>query len=151
MGLILLGRAVYRDRGRVLEEARAIQSAFEALWDRGLVVVAPVSCYPPPRIGRTNRNFRLAECCMPGNIADATALALPFGRFGHLPRGVQLMGPPGSEAILLEVALDNEEALKVYDRARFEKVAVRPHYYPRPGGRKVDAQILSRPLGRGEP
>ena len=22
---------------------------------------------------------------------------------------------------------------------------------PRPGGRKVDAQILSRPLGRGEP
>lgn len=57
----------------------------------------------------------------------------------------------GAEAIFLEVALDNEAALKVYDRARFEKVAVRPHYYPRPGGRKVDAQILSRPLGRGEP
>lgn len=57
----------------------------------------------------------------------------------------------GAEAIFLEVALDNEAALKVYERARFEKVAVRPHYYPRPGGRKVDAQILSRPLGRGEP
>jgi ribosomal-protein-alanine N-acetyltransferase len=57
----------------------------------------------------------------------------------------------GAEAIFLEVALDNEAALAVYNRARFEKVAVRPHYYPRPGGQKVDAQILSRPLNRGEP
>jgi len=104
LGLIVLGRAIYRDRTAVLDEALKVKSAFEALWDRGLLVVSPVSCYPPPRIGETNRNMRLAECCMPGNIADATCLALPFGRFGHLPRGIQLMGPPGSEEILLDVA-----------------------------------------------
>lgn len=57
----------------------------------------------------------------------------------------------GANDVFLEVALDNEAALAVYTRARFEKVALRPHYYPRPGGKKVDAQILSRPLNRGEP
>ena len=42
---------------------------------------------------------------MPGNIVDATALAVPLGRFpGGLPRSIQLMGPPGSEDALLEMA-----------------------------------------------
>jgi Asp-tRNA(Asn)/Glu-tRNA(Gln) amidotransferase A subunit family amidase len=42
---------------------------------------------------------------MPGNVVDATGLALPLGRFDDgLPRSMQLMGPPGSEEILIAVA-----------------------------------------------
>jgi Asp-tRNA(Asn)/Glu-tRNA(Gln) amidotransferase A subunit family amidase len=104
LGLMLVGRAIYRDRTRVLDEASEIERAFTRLWDQGLLVVAPVSCYPAPRIGTTNRNTRLIECCLPGNVADATALAVPFGKFGHLPRAIQLMGPPGSEDQLLDIA-----------------------------------------------
>jgi Asp-tRNA(Asn)/Glu-tRNA(Gln) amidotransferase A subunit family amidase len=41
----------------------------------------------------------------PGNLSDATALAIPFGTFdGRLPRAIQLMGPPGSERALLDLA-----------------------------------------------
>ena len=40
-----------------------------------------------------------------GNVADATALTLPCGRFDDgLPRAVQLMGPPGSELALIALA-----------------------------------------------
>lgn len=57
----------------------------------------------------------------------------------------------GAKDIFLEVAVDNDAALAVYNRARFEKVAVRPHYYARETSPAIDAQILSRPLNRGEP
>jgi Asp-tRNA(Asn)/Glu-tRNA(Gln) amidotransferase A subunit family amidase len=39
--------------------------------------------------------------------SDATGLAIPFGRFSNgLPRSIQLLGPPGSELLLLQVATD---------------------------------------------
>jgi ribosomal-protein-alanine N-acetyltransferase len=57
----------------------------------------------------------------------------------------------GANMIFLEVAIDNEAALAVYRRARFEPVAVRPHYYTRADGTAVDAQVLERLLNRGEP
>lgn len=46
--------------------------------------------------GRTNYNPHLIDCTAPGNLADATGLAIPFGSFGHLPRGLQLLGPPAA-------------------------------------------------------
>lgn len=62
-------------------------------------------CYPAPVIGRTVRNMRVIERTVPGNLADAAALAVTFGRFAHgLPRALQLMGPPGSELELLDFA-----------------------------------------------
>ena len=48
---------------------------------------------------------RILECTMPGNLVDATGLAIPWDRFPDgLPRGVQLLGPPGSERALIELA-----------------------------------------------
>jgi Asp-tRNA(Asn)/Glu-tRNA(Gln) amidotransferase A subunit family amidase len=39
---------------------------------------------------------------VPGNLTDATSLALPFGYFSDgLPRSLQIMGPPGSEQAVL--------------------------------------------------
>jgi Asp-tRNA(Asn)/Glu-tRNA(Gln) amidotransferase A subunit family amidase len=102
--LIALGRVtLFRDKRRALERAHAIRRAYERIWDDGYLVVAPVCCYPAPRIGRSNYNQQLLACTVAGNLADATSLAIPFGSFGGLPRALQIMGPPGSERVLLHV------------------------------------------------
>lgn len=104
--LIALGRyTIFRDRKKALRNAEAIRSAFGEVWDRGLLVVAPVCAFPAPKVGKTNRNLHVLSCTVPGNISDATGLAIPFGRFPDgLPRSVQFMGPPGSERLLLDIA-----------------------------------------------
>ena len=44
-------------------------------------------------------------CTMPGNLCDATGLAIPWGTFDDgMPRSMQLLGPPGSEGVLLDAA-----------------------------------------------
>ena len=102
---VILGRMlVFRNKEKAKARAFAIRDAFRRVWDEGYIVVAPVCAYPPPRIGRSNRNLHLLDCTVPGNLADATGLSIPFGRFGHLPRSIQLMGPPGSEDVLLDIA-----------------------------------------------
>jgi Asp-tRNA(Asn)/Glu-tRNA(Gln) amidotransferase A subunit family amidase len=104
--LMALGRVtLYRDKRRAVDAAARYRERIEQLWDEGFVVAMPVCAYPPPRIGTSIRNRHLLSCTMPGNVADATALAIPFGSFaGGLPRALQLMGPPGSEEALLDAA-----------------------------------------------
>ncbi len=103
--LMGVGRVtIYRNRERAMDAGQRVRDAFEKVWAQGLVIVAPVTMYPAPIIGRTTRNMHLIDCTMPGNIADATGLSIPFGTFpGGLPRSIQLLGPPGSEAFLLEL------------------------------------------------
>jgi ribosomal-protein-alanine N-acetyltransferase len=47
-----------------------------------------------------------------------------------------------AEAIFLEVAVDNEAALALYEKAGFEPAGIRKGYYSRAGGPAVDACIL---------
>ena len=50
-------------------------------------------------------NIRYAPYAAPWNIAGLPALVVPVGvRPDGLPVGVQLVGPPGSELLLLGVA-----------------------------------------------
>ena len=104
--LIAIGRhTIFRNPEKALRNAEAIRSMYGELWDRGLLVVAPVCAFPAPKIGKLNRNLHILSCTVPGNIADATGIAIPFGRFPDgLPRSVQIMGPPGSERLLLDIA-----------------------------------------------
>ena len=103
---VALGRLImFRDKRAALAQARGYRDAFERIWARGGVVVMPVSVWSAPRLGTSNRNPRILECTMPGNLVDATGLAIPWDRFPDgLPRGVQLLGPPGSERALIELA-----------------------------------------------
>jgi Asp-tRNA(Asn)/Glu-tRNA(Gln) amidotransferase A subunit family amidase len=103
--IALGGVLVFRDKARALANAMEVKRAFEDVWAEGTLVAMPVTCYPAPRIGTTVRNMRVIECTVPGNIADAAALAVPFGKFADgMPRALQLMGPPGSEEHLIELA-----------------------------------------------
>jgi Asp-tRNA(Asn)/Glu-tRNA(Gln) amidotransferase A subunit family amidase len=106
LGLIALGRvSLYRNRVKAERDTESFRSQVRELWDRGLLVVAPTTAWPAPRHGGTFLNFGVQTFTMPGNLADATALALPFGRFPDgMPRSIQIWGPPGSEDVVLDVA-----------------------------------------------
>ncbi len=104
--LVAIGRAtLYRDRRVASERLERTRAAFRRVWERGTLIVTPTTTVPAPRHGRTALDFRLLAFAKVGNLTDATALALPFGRFPDgLPRSLQIMGPPGSEDAVLDLA-----------------------------------------------
>ena len=51
----------------------------------------------------------------------------------------------GARSLLLEVRPSNEAALRLYQRYGFERIGVRPGYYPAVGGRE-DAVVMRVPL-----
>ena len=125
--LFALGRFTWApERSRARERAFAVREVFRDIWADGRLVVAPVVTHPPPKIRSSNRNPELLLYTCPGNLADATALSVPWGSFGgRLPRSLQLLGPPGSERVLLELA---DRIIAVRD-ARPELCA--PRFAPR--------------------
>ena len=85
--------------------AQHLRDDIETTWDRGFVIAAPASVLPAPRHGWSNANLLHWAYSTPFNVADATGLAVPWGRFPNgMPRALQLCGPPGSERTLLEIA-----------------------------------------------
>jgi amidase len=89
--------------------------------DRGLdVLLTPTLAGPPPaaaewssRSWRANLGtcLRYAPYTAAWNVAGLPAMAVPMGvRRDGLPASVQLVGPPGAEALLLAVAAQIEEA-----------------------------------------
>ena len=102
---VAVGRAlVFRDKRPVLRKVRDYRDEFERIWARGGVVCMPTCLWSAARVGTSNRNPRILECTMPGNLTDATAMSIPWGTFADgLPRGMQLIGPPGSERALLQL------------------------------------------------
>ena len=108
--LFALGRATWAPkRARARAQAFSVRETFRQMWADGHVVVAPTVAHPPPKIRASNRTPGLLAYTCAGNMADATALSIPFGTFGGrpgevLPRSLQLLGPPGSEDILIDLA-----------------------------------------------
>jgi Asp-tRNA(Asn)/Glu-tRNA(Gln) amidotransferase A subunit family amidase len=104
--LIALGRAtLFRDKTRAEKDAATFREDVRSILDRGYAMVMPVTTFPAPEHGKVARTWSIAAFNMPGNIADVTGLALPFGRFSDgMPRGLQIWGPPGSEEQLISLA-----------------------------------------------
>lgn len=101
----LLRATLHRDEHVAQTRAKQFRDDVAALFDRGYVIVLPTSTFPAPRHGQVLRTWQLGFLNMPGNVADVTALAVPFGAFEDgLPRSLQLWGPPGSEEVLIEIA-----------------------------------------------
>jgi Asp-tRNA(Asn)/Glu-tRNA(Gln) amidotransferase A subunit family amidase len=98
--LLLSGRMAAARR-----EGQHLRDDVAATWDKGLLIVAPASVFPAPRHGWSNANLLNWTYSTPFNVADATGLAVPWGRFpSGLHRALQILGPPGSETVLLDVA-----------------------------------------------
>lgn len=103
--LSLLRLFRHRDPGAAHRAATALRARVDALFDAGFLLVSPTSGYPAPPHGRALSTRGIASFVKLGNLVDATALSVPFGTFrGGLPRGLQLLGPAGSEERLLDLA-----------------------------------------------
>jgi amidase len=104
-------------RGYVRQDDRDAwrQRSVDFFTDHGVdVLVTPALAATPPaaerwsaRSWRANAmtSLRYAPYAAPWNLAGLPALVVPVGiRPDGLPLGVQLVGPPGSETLLLAVA-----------------------------------------------
>ncbi len=92
-------------RGRFDARLAMLRDATARVWSGGRLVVTPTTTLPAPRHGRSLLAPSLLSFAKLGNVVDATAIALPFGRFPDgLPRSLQILGPPGSEDAVLALA-----------------------------------------------
>lgn len=102
----------YGDQGRarVARQRADLVDAVGTIWARGDLLVTPTTTQIPPRHGRSAFATSLMSFCKLGNLVDATAVAIPFGHFTTkrtptpFARSLQILGPPGSEAAVLELA-----------------------------------------------
>jgi len=93
--------------------ARAAQQAWRdsmtsALSDVDLLVLPTVPFYPP--LLADTRGVHFTAFTNPVNLAGFPAVALPVPSTQRLPASLQLIGPPGSEALLLATAAMVEAA-----------------------------------------
>jgi Asp-tRNA(Asn)/Glu-tRNA(Gln) amidotransferase A subunit family amidase len=103
--LSILGVVRDRDRARARRDARSVAERVQSLFDVGFVLLTPTTTFAAPKLGSALSTRGLATFAKLGNLVDATALSVPFGSFDDgLPRGLQLLGPAGSELRLLELA-----------------------------------------------
>ena len=96
-----------------LAAARAAQPAWrdsmtKALSDVDLLVLPTVPFYPP--LLADARGVHFTAFTNPVNLAGFPAVALPVPSTQRLPASLQLIGPPGSEALLLATAAIIEAA-----------------------------------------
>lgn len=105
-GLLAIGSLIYRDKSRAEDSRARLRESVEKHWKEGRLVITPTVTESPPKHGRAFRAMRLGTFCQLGNLIDATAIAIPFGRFSKtkMPRSIQIVGPPGSERAVLAMA-----------------------------------------------
>lgn len=112
-------RASAADLARDIGRLRRLQRDLAALFDGCDLVLTPTTALPAPRLGElhTDRTaaelfadiFVLAPFTAMFNVTGGPALSLPWGRDPDgLPLGVQVAGPPGADAAVLEVAAELE-------------------------------------------
>jgi ribosomal-protein-alanine N-acetyltransferase len=65
-----------------------------------------------------------------------------------LAKAIDLAAANGALALFLEVAVDNQAALGLYDRHGFAKVGRRRAYYTHADGQAIDALVLRRNLNK---
>ena len=105
--LVGLGKLVlYRDPAPQVARLEELRRAAANAWAKGRLLVTPTTTALPPKHGRAVLALRAPSFAMLGNLVDATAIAIPFGRFEgtSLPRSLQILGPPGSEDAVLDLA-----------------------------------------------
>ncbi len=105
----------------IIRRLRAFSTSYSAVFDRFDVLLSPVVGRVTPKLGvlgpgqpfeAVHEQFRLFYCYTPPqNIAGAPAISLPLARSEQgLPIGIQLAAAFGRDRLLLELALELEQA-----------------------------------------
>ncbi len=116
--------------GPVLRLARAAEPALRrrigTIFERFDVVLTPTTATPPPRIGAmaglsgwATDKASIATCpyAWPWNVLGWPAVSVPAGFTPRgLPVGAQLLGPAGSEPLLVSLAAQMEADQRWYER-----------------------------------
>ena len=102
--LAIANTSVYRNRSRTAAAVSEIRELAHAAFDRGLLIASPTTTFPAPPLGGAHALRSLGAFVKLGNLLDATALAIPFGRFASgMPRSLQLLGPASAEDSILDL------------------------------------------------
>ncbi len=92
---------------RAKKVQRVIKEEFEKAFQEVDVLITPTSPQPAFKLGEKVKDplsMYLSDIFMVGvNLAGLCALSVPYGRIGKLPIGVQIIGPPFSEKVILEL------------------------------------------------
>lgn len=102
-----VGPAVLRD---AKEAGRRWQERLAGLFSEVDLIATPTLTVFPPRLGR-GEELLMARCTLPANLAGIPALALPVPSSGPVPASIQLLGPHGSEELLLAAGAVVESAV----------------------------------------
>jgi aspartyl-tRNA(Asn)/glutamyl-tRNA(Gln) amidotransferase subunit A len=107
LALMALGQVtIFRNGVRWERELAELRTRVCRVWDSGRLLVAPTTTSLPPHHGRSIFDWSVLAFTKLGNLTDSTAVAVPFGQFDgtSLPRSLQILGPPGSEQSVLDLA-----------------------------------------------
>ena len=108
-------------------ELHAYPRRVVAWWNDHDLLLTPTLTDPPPRLGEIRGDLspeeglalrrRFGWLTPPWNITGQPAISVPVGRSaGGLPIGVQLVGAPGREDVLVRIAAQLESALALNER-----------------------------------
>jgi amidase len=90
---------------------RRWKATLDDLFTRVDVLVTPtLTIFPPTLAG--GEELLVARCTIPVNLAGVPALAIPVPTEGPLPASLQLIGPSGSEELLLAAGARLESAIR---------------------------------------
>ena len=97
-----------------------IKQEFDQAFEKYDALVTPTSPIVPFKLGEKLEDpmqmYLSDVCTLPINIAGIPAISLPAGFADSLPIGMQIMGKPFSEEILLRIAFAYEQATDWYKR-----------------------------------
>jgi len=97
-----------------------IQQEFEQVFEKYDALVTPTSPVVPFKLGERLEDpvqMYLSDICtMPVNIAGIPAISVPAGFADDLPVGMQIIGKPFSEEMLLRIAFAYEQATDWHKR-----------------------------------
>jgi aspartyl-tRNA(Asn)/glutamyl-tRNA(Gln) amidotransferase subunit A len=103
-----------------------IKQEFDQAFEKYDALVTPTSPILPFKLGEKLEDpmqmYLSDVCTLPINIAGIPAISIPAGFAGNLPIGMQIMGKPFSEEILLRIAFAYEQATDWHKR----KPEIRP-------------------------
>ncbi len=125
LGFQLLPMFGAGDYVRAVENLRMISRQVVSWWESHDVLVLPTIPTPAPRIGTLGADVNAApqeylefiNFVQPWNATGQPAISLPLGMSSSgLPIGVQLVGPPRGERVILALAAQLEQAMPWSDR-----------------------------------
>jgi len=97
-----------------------IKQEFDRAFEKYDALVTPTSPIVPFKLGEKLEDpmqmYLSDVCTLPINIAGIPAISMPAGFTDNLPVGMQIMGKPFSEEILLRIAFAYEQATEWHKR-----------------------------------